>query len=406
MATISPESPRTDVGRIVPAPQRVETTSPAVKERRPASIDSLTSLRGLAALWVVVLHFNDDLGRLLPGLRAFDSLIVVGYLAVPYFFVLSGFVLAYNYAAEFRHVSLPSYVSFMRRRWLRIYPVHFVTLLGVLAMVLVSSHLGVTINRQDKFSAFDFVLNLFLVQTWVPHYTLNWNNPAWSISSEWFAYLLFPLLCVGLNRLSSTRLAGLAIVGWLVSVGFFVWGIGMPFSELVEVAPTFVTGCAIALYLSRRTGVTALPRFVPDLLVMAIVCTPLMLAAGPGEGNTWKSQLVIALLVTFFVATIYCFGSLGNSCSRLWRSRPLIYLGEVSYSLYMTHALVLMAMPKLLPSVRYADSSLRVRLLVVAAYVALVAGATLATYYLVENPARKHLWKRRAARNILSEPPA
>src|SRR4051794_34392121 len=95
-----------------------EPKCPPTRRFRPVAIDALTSLRGLAALWVVVFHFNDDLHHLFGRFPALDSLIQLGYLAVPYFFILSGFVLAYNYAPEFRRVSLPGYLGFLKRRWL------------------------------------------------------------------------------------------------------------------------------------------------------------------------------------------------------------------------------------------------------------------------------------------------
>src|SRR5438270_13847443 len=96
---------------------------PGPDKRRPASIDALTSLRGLAALWVVVFHFREHLFNLLSSLRPLDPLLGLGHIAVPYFFILSGFVLAYNYASDFRQVTLRRYLPFIGRRFVRIYPV-------------------------------------------------------------------------------------------------------------------------------------------------------------------------------------------------------------------------------------------------------------------------------------------
>jgi peptidoglycan/LPS O-acetylase OafA/YrhL len=377
-----------------PAPAKAAPATAAAPSR-PVAIESLNSLRGLAALWVLGLHFRDDLYRVLPDAEVLDPLLGVGWLAVPYFFILSGFVLAYNYADDFHRVTWSGYFGFIGRRWLRIYPVHFATLMAVLALVLSSRWLGMTINREDKYSFFDFVLNLFLVQTWVPHHELSWNGPSWSISSEWFAYLLFPFLCVALHRRSPFQRAGLALLACLASVGFFVWAIGMPFSMLVSVLPTFLTGCAIATTLRHRVGPSRVPRYLPDLIVLTIVCTPLLLRAHY-EADRVLYRSMVGLLVACFAGTIYCFGSLGNSCARLWRSGPLLYLGEISYSLYMTHILVLMVGPKLLPTTRFAESSLAVRLCVLAAYALFFMGAALASYYLVEKPFRKRWWRRSA----------
>src|SRR5262249_8096010 len=153
-------------------------------------VHSLTTLRGLAALWVVVYHFWPEVLVLLPGLALLTPLAVVGNLAVPCFFILSGFVLCYNYAPEFHRLSARDY----GRRLVRIYPVHLVTLLAVLAMALVSWRLGWALT-DSGYTGRDFVLNVCLVHTWVPDFHLNWNYPSWSISSEWFAYLFFPAVC-------------------------------------------------------------------------------------------------------------------------------------------------------------------------------------------------------------------
>jgi peptidoglycan/LPS O-acetylase OafA/YrhL len=356
-------------------------------------VDALTSLRGLAALWVLGHHFRGDLFTLFDGLRPLEPLLALGHIAVPYFFILSGFVLAYNYAPDFRRLTVSRYTAFIGRRWVRIYPVHLFTLLFVLAMVLVCHRLGIAITRGDKFSAQDFVLNLFLVQAWLPNYQLNWNGPSWSISSEWFAYLLFPLLCVGLNRLRSARWAAVvAVLGWVACVAFYALAGRPPFWELLAVIPTFLTGCAIWAWVGQRPGAGVVPRRLPDLVLMLVVVTPFLLGAVPSLEEGLRNRISLGLTVTYFAITIFCFGSLGNTCSRIWLSRPLLFLGEASYSLYMTHGLVLIFGEKLLPTARYAGAGLAMRLAVVAAYAGMFAAATLLTYFLVEDPARKHLW--------------
>jgi peptidoglycan/LPS O-acetylase OafA/YrhL len=377
---------------------------PVPAKRRPPPVDALTSLRGLAALWVLGHHFRGDLFTLFDGLRPLESLLALGHIAVPYFFILSGFVLAYNYAPDLRRLTVCRYTVFIGRRWVRIYPVHLFTLLCVLGMVLVCHRLGLAIHRGDKFSAGDFVLNLFLVQAWLPNYQLNWNSVSWSISSEWFAYLLFPLLCVGLTRLRSARWAAVvAVLGWVACVAFYALAGRPPFWELLAVIPTFLTGCAIWAWVGQRPGAGVVPRRLPDLVLVLVVLTPFLLGAVPGLEEGLRNRIALGLMVTYFAITIFCFGSLGNTCSRIWLSRPLLFTGEVSYSLFMTHGLVMMFGEKLLPAARYAGAGLGVRFAVAAAYVGMFAAATLLTYFLIENPARKHLWKLLSGRRRMRE---
>ena len=176
-------------------------------------IDSLTTLRGILALWVVAYHFWNDAVRLFPSLKSLAPLAQSGHFAVPGFFVLSGFVLAFNYSARFATWPPRRVLGFWALRLARIYPVHFVTLLAVAAMIAVSDRLGYQLTDAG-YSTRDFILNLFLMHTWVPEFRLNWNYPSWSISSEWFAYLVFPFAAAGLlSRITTwARAAALAVV--------------------------------------------------------------------------------------------------------------------------------------------------------------------------------------------------
>ena len=104
--------------------------------------------------------------------------------------LLSGFVLALNYAESFRG-GLAGATGFYRPRFARIYPLHFVILMAFLlnpaAIALFSTSGDTSAYRWDYFG-----LSLFLVQNWGLSSELAWNDPAWSISTEVFAYLLFP----------------------------------------------------------------------------------------------------------------------------------------------------------------------------------------------------------------------
>ena len=107
---------------------------------RPQVIPALTSVRGIAAWWVVLYHFRENLPSRSPEWLL--ALTAHGYLAVDLFFILSGFVLALNYAESFRG-SLAGATNFYQLRFARIYPLHFVMLmlflLNPLAIALFSA---------------------------------------------------------------------------------------------------------------------------------------------------------------------------------------------------------------------------------------------------------------------------
>jgi peptidoglycan/LPS O-acetylase OafA/YrhL len=359
------------------------TTATPPATTKPREIDSLTALRGLLALWVVVYHFWNDVVRLFPALDALTPIARAGHFAVPGFFMLSGFVLAYNYAAQFTALSPRRVVAFWALRLARIYPVHFVALLVVAAMVAVSGRLGYQLTDAG-YSTRDFVLNLFLIHTWVPDFRLNWNHPSWSISSEWFAYLLFPFAASGfLSRVTTpARTTALAAV-CLVGTGVAYTAGPFPFLELLVVVPTFFAGTAIHLLTCHRLPAAGrLTRWVPELLLAALV------VACYSHG-TLATLLVLAVLFGLILSLVH----IGARAHRWWASRGLVYLGAVSYSLYMTHTLAQKVLYRLLPSARFEDSDWLVKLGVTTAYAVAVVVCCLASYYLVEEPCRK--WFRR-----------
>jgi peptidoglycan/LPS O-acetylase OafA/YrhL len=363
----------------------------------PRSIDSLTSLRGFLALWVVFYHFWKDILALFPGVEFLTPLARQGHFAVPVFFMLSGFVLAYNYSREMSAPGIRSYFRFLLMRLARIYPVHLFTLLVVLGMVVVCRIRGWPLTDAG-YGAGDFALNLLLAQTWVPSFQLSWNYPSWSISSEWFAYLCFPLFCVAILRRITTRLrayAFLALCGG-TTVGLYVLGNEVPFRGLLQVIPTFLAGMAIfasQVDVSRspqeanrsnpRTrNVNSLPtHYFPDFLLMVLAAIPL-LTYGPLMG---------ALLLTGFVVLVYRLAIQQNECSLLWTNRFAVYLGEISYSLYMAHTLTQKVCYKLLPADQFIGAALAVSSGVLLVYATGIAVFVLGTYYLVERPSRRAL---------------
>jgi peptidoglycan/LPS O-acetylase OafA/YrhL len=352
--------------------------------RRPA-IDSLTSLRGLAALWVVLYHFQADIVTLAPRARFLLPFVVQGHFAVPIFFVLSGFVLTYNYLDS---MSVPLNRSelfrFWGRRLLRIYPLHLATLIAVLLMVIAARFMGLTIT-ETGYGWRDFIFNLLLIHTWVPHFHLNWNYPSWSVSSEWFAYLFFPLAClvfVRIRRLAS--LVGLALFFYAISIGLMLAGSRLPFSEMTAVVGPFLLGCTFA----RAIGLGYVPGFGLRIGAWVLLFTLVLLPY-----ITAGQALAIAMTTTG-AALVFALGASGEGCSRFWLWKPLIVLGEVSYSLYLVHTIAQKLLYEIAPSTKFAARSLPVRLIVLGGYVTSVALVTWLAYVWVDGYFRGSLRRR------------
>src|SRR5688572_17859609 len=153
------------------------------------AIASLTGIRFFAAIHVVFFHYA-------PGLPHYlGNVVQNGYLAVGLFFVLSGFVLTYNYGD--RKIE-------PRRFWLarfaRIYPAY------LLGFLLIAPAVIVRLQGDPVKLAASGVAAAALLQGWIPGLALVWNGPGWSLSVEAFFYLLFPLMLPVLARLSTRGL--------------------------------------------------------------------------------------------------------------------------------------------------------------------------------------------------------
>lgn len=303
-----------------------------------ADIAPLTSMRGIAALAVVVYHFS---GNFLPNLdlASTTGLVSKGYLWVDFFFVLSGFILSHAYADRFRdRVTWASFRAFIDARFARIYPLHFLVLIGFLLLeltklALIDLEWGQRVDQPfgESKNAYGFVLNVLLLQTSGLQAYPTWNGPAWSIGAEFVAYLLFPLLTVLVVRQSGSlrlALAGAALAGlWMISAG----GTGLDRTAdfgLLRCAFEFTLGI-----LTYRTFLMLPRHLLSGSTPLVVLGVGILLAMH----FKWPDILIppaYALLILFLAAN-------QGMPSRLLSRSPLVRLGVISYSIYMSHFLVL-----------------------------------------------------------------
>lgn len=375
------------------------TAATPLRAARP-TIDTLTGIRAVAALWVLIEHFRFELYGLFPGAKHATRWINSGYLGVEVFFVLSGFIISYNYASQFTALARRgrAYWDFLVNRFARIYPVHLVTLLVVAGLVLAASVTGTTLNSAGKYTLMSFLANIVLLQA-LPDATA-WNGPAWSISLESLAYAMFPVVGLLIARFARPRSAALAATGWLLAgtaLMLLVGGEhGSPTSGtlmLLRIATEFVAGAL----LWKAWSTAGAPRGLrwDGYAALSVVATLVALAWVGGSETT-------ALTVTPFLAAfvISCAGAAGP-VGGLLASSVMQWGGRVSYSLYMTHFIVLMIVGKVLPWEHFAGSALPIRAALMLGYYAACVFAAWACYRLVERPGRtfvRHLAGHREAR--------
>jgi peptidoglycan/LPS O-acetylase OafA/YrhL len=323
----------------------------APRPRLPA----LTSLRFFAALHVVCFHFLAF--KIVSSEGWLGQISSIGYVGVSFFFVLSGFILVYTYAGRDTAAR-----DFWRARFARIYPAFafsllltgpfffFATLmLNVPFFAWFSTHLKLVV-----------LLVPFLLQAWVPLAALAWNSVAWSLSDEAFFYLLFPFLKKRFLKISLLGLAGIALACWAVSVamsGTYVlrnpdhlqvidadvlnafWLNAVKFHPFARL-PEFLLGMACgAMFLKSRKD--AKPGSSAKL-ALPLVLAGMVIAVTVAHFSARIPYTVLhtSLLAPAFAAIIFGFALQPRWGAPLnWK--PLVFLGDASYSLYLLHSFFL-----------------------------------------------------------------
>ncbi|MFI7579544.1 acyltransferase family protein [Kocuria kalidii] len=355
-------------------------------------IVGLTGIRALAAAWVVIEHFRYALFGLFPGSRPAARFIESGFLGVEIFFVLSGFIIAYTYAHKFEKFTWGKYRRFMLLRFARIYPVHLVTLLAVLALVVAAAFAGIELNSSEGHTPGNFIANVLMLQS-VPPFS-PWNLPAWSICAEFAAYLAFPLVAVWVARINSAR-HGFVAAGAVLVVGAALL---LVIAAYVNSSPTGyeLIWARISIEFTAGTLIYAGWRHLGtgkqgpwwDWAAGASFLAILVVIYWTNAG----SAFVLAAVPFIGVFVLSCAGATGL-VGRFLGSRLMVWGGKISYSVYMTHFVLLMVFGKLLPWEAFVDGSLVARVGILGGYYVAVIIAGAVGYYLVEEPARQAIRK-------------
>ena len=370
---------------------------------RTGEIKALSGLRIVAAVWVVLFHFRPWLEQVAPGFRsALAPVLNCGAQGVDLFFMLSGFVLTWNYLDRMgESFSIRSTLHFLWLRLARVWPVYLVTLHLALAWIIFTLYVGhLPSPAADQLNAVSYVRQVVLVQLWFQPFFdgSSWDGPAWSISAEWLAYLLFGVLVLAIFRISrATRARGLlwlAIVAslppalLLLATGHFY----TPWSWLPRIIMQFTAG-ALACAAVRKLQPTDRARRIAGYLSLAlgvgIVGILYFLDANPVPKVSDSSGLVDVLFVPLVVTLAIGVGTL----PRLLSTRIMVYGGYISFSLYMVHELVHTAWNWFTAEFEIVlTPSWSAKLIVVGVLGVAVLGAA-ALYHFVEEPAR--IWMRR-----------
>jgi peptidoglycan/LPS O-acetylase OafA/YrhL len=327
-----------------------------------STIPALTSLRFFAAAAILLLHYRDLLGPLPAVVR---TLIIGGQFGVTFFFLLSGFILTYTYETWFAgNVSGSGYWRFQTFRLARIYPTYLLGLLLDTPIQIVARDIG---SETPVYWA-AWVVNLFGLQAWTPGapFTLVWNTPSWSISTEFFFYACFPFICSYLfsNVRTAASVTGMFVSVILASTAVYAvvlyqiyvvhelrWDVSYGIQHYLPLlrVPEFITGCLVGrLFMLGQDADTSLVRFFSSAArrnLVVIVCLALIFIRILMPAYTGPFRLLwlldnaskFSFFMLPFAGIIYAIASGRTLLTGLLTLPLLVLLGEASYALYITH---------------------------------------------------------------------
>ena len=290
----------------------------------------LDGFRGVCALSVAVYHTH--ISQSFGEWAFFRN----AHYLVSFFFVLSGFVMVHTYGQ--RLASTDQFRKFFITRTFRLYPLHvFVLLLaiGLEVMKLGAEHAGIAFNQPSftgQRAPQEIIPNLLLLQSWWPGFNpQSFNFPAWSISVEYYIYLIFAgiLLC-------TPRFATLTFI--VISMAATVC-LSLGLASLMEPAlqglSCFFAG-VITYHLYRMIQNMSIPQWLHSTLEVMGICLAVALLVSSID----HKQILLTLV---FCVLLLIFSFEGGLVSTVLKTRLFEKLGVLSYSIYMTHAMVLFA---------------------------------------------------------------
>ena len=354
-------------------------------------IPSITGLRIAAALAVYASHIGPPAGA--P--EFVNSFFLSGYCGVTIFFVLSGFVLSFNYFEEMRKPNPASVYDFLLARFARVYPLYLLVLVYVVLRQQAFGHPG---------SWWDHALAL---QVWADSDAdaYAFNGPGWSIGVEFFLYACFPLLIPVIGHLRRTRslllaaggvtaamvalvvwfvLSGKGALPWLDPASAHRWLYRTPATRLGD----FLLGILAARLFVQVNGVGAVRRAGRWLAPAAAAAIVVLMAWPALLFSAWSWDLAYAI-----PAVILIFGlavAPGGWLARGFSLPAVILLGEASYAFYLVHSPAI----GLLGAGHWADGVSGSLVLLEAFNLAAIVMLAIALHLYVERPSRRWLRRR------------
>lgn len=295
----------------------------------------LESIRGMYALIVVFYHI-----RMLNIYSYTSPFISNGYLLLDLFYVLSGFVICKYYGDRIN--SGKDLVNFQFLRFARLYPIHLIFLLFFLSFeiikYIVSAKYNILTSGSAPFSDNSItalIKQLLLVHAiGSPKEIISFNNPSWTISVEFYVYILFGLIVLYLKKFKTLAF----IIFTCLTLILMIRNPYPAFHELFRCMTGFFVGC-----ITEKLCEVIKIQFHSHFFIISFLALNAFIEFKPDNpGFDWIIYIICSALILSVVLTQ------GNFLKKIMNSKVLIWLGAVSYSVYMCHYAVIWTFSQIL----------------------------------------------------------
>lgn len=302
-------------------------------------IPSLTGIRGVAAVWVMLFHLQQSTSPYF-GIDGLDGhpLIANGFRGVDLFFILSGFILMFAHERDFLEIGRENLVRFAKLRFLRVYPLNTVVLALLTVFIAFQQPFAAwfrSVHNPNDFRAIPYVKTLFLATHWYLPGKGDWNQPVWSLSLEILGYVAFPFLAYYAARVQRASTAVAVIAA----------------NYMLYVA---ALGAMHQIYLNAIAGMGIFRMFFAFNMGIAIYRLFILTESSMERWATWIGALALLVVLSVSVAPgvavlmdlafatlLYSLAFQRGWINAVVASGPVLFLGKISFPLYLVHAVPL-----------------------------------------------------------------
>lgn len=348
-------------------------------------IKSLTGIRGIAAVWVVLFHYFVQHSHFITN-KTLITFFSYGHDAVYIFFILSAFVMCLAYQNTFsKNINRNMYITFMKKRFARIYPTYLFWI-AVFCLLF------------KRFDALTLISNMLLLQNLI-HYDYNALGVSWSLSCEWMVYFIFPFLfmfswkfrnSIWVNIISI--LLAFVFIEYLHEVkNYYIAANGIQYFN-PNIYPgvsgsSSIVRCILFYWVGisgfSLINITVIQQLFSKISIYTLMLPIVLLACFEGTG------MGIVFLSLLLIMKLYQERSVDKG---FFYSSIVFFLGKISFSLYMCHMVILFFISVVIKKIMPLQFVNYHHIIIIVSFLISILAAYL-SYYFLENKASKRLKK-------------